>query len=140
LDNVALRNPHNLDHIMSFDAMAKSAPHVDWAAWFDEAGVPRGDVNVAEPKFVEEVDHALQSLPISDWRAYLAWPLLDSASPWLSRPFEQEAFEFNAKYLAGVAELKPRATRCAQLTDQLLGEALGRKYVERYFPPAAKAR
>ncbi len=44
------------------------------------------------------------------------------------------------KYLSGVAEMKPRATRCAELTDQLLGEALGRKYVERHFPQAAKAR
>src|SRR5204863_6208753 len=86
------------------------------------------------------VDRELQTLPLAGWRAYLAWQLIDSASPWLSKPFLDEWFGFNQTYLNGVKQMKPRATRCAENADALLGEALGRKYVERYFPPAAKAR
>jgi endothelin-converting enzyme/putative endopeptidase len=52
----------------------------------------------------------------------------------------QEQFAFEEQYLGGTKELKPRSKRCAESTDRLLGEALGRKYVEKYFPPAAKAR
>jgi len=140
LDNVALRNPYNTDHLMPFAELQKSSPHVDWNAYFDAAHLPHGDVNLAEPKFIEEVDRELQTLPIPAWRAYLSWQLLESASPWLAKPFEDEWFAFNQTYLNGVKEMKPRSTRCAENADALLGEALGRKYVERYFPPAAKAR
>jgi endothelin-converting enzyme/putative endopeptidase len=140
LDNVALRDPRNTDHLMTFKEVQKLAPSLDWVAYFDEAQLPRSDFNVTEPAFVREVERELKTAPISLWRAYLGWQLLRSAAPWLSTPIVDEWFAFNLKYLSGVAEMKPRATRCAESTDQLLGEALGRKYVERYFPPAAKAR
>src|SRR5215471_8863634 len=52
----------------------------------------------------------------------------------------EENFAFNSKYLAGAKDMKPRWKRCAESADQLLGEALGKRYVEKYFPPAAKAR
>ncbi|HYX51926.1 MAG TPA: M13 family metallopeptidase [Candidatus Limnocylindrales bacterium] len=55
-------------------------------------------------------------------------------------PFVNENFAFYGQYLGGAKELKPRWKRCAESTDQLLGEALGKKYVEKYFPPEAKAR
>ena len=56
------------------------------------------------------------------------------------RRSSQENFAFYEKYLGGAAEMKPRWKRCAESTDELLGEALGQKYVEKYFPPEAKAR
>jgi endothelin-converting enzyme/putative endopeptidase len=58
----------------------------------------------------------------------------------LARPFVDENFELYGKFLAGTTEQKPRWKRCVEQTDRLLGEALGQKYVEKYFPPAAKAR
>ena len=115
------------------------APHFDWVAYFDEAKLSKADLNVEEPAFLAAVDRELTEAPVAAWRTYLAWHLLASAAPWLSQPFVDEWFAFDRKFLAGVPELKPRSTRCAELTDGLLGEALGRKYVERYFPPAAKA-
>jgi endothelin-converting enzyme/putative endopeptidase len=140
LDNVALRDPKNTDHVIAFSQLQQLAPHFDWAAYFDEAKLPRGDLNVEEPEFLKAVDRELEKTPVATWRSYLAWQLVSSAAPWLSRQFQEHWFAFNQRQLAGVAELKPRATRCAESTDALLGEAVGRKYVERYFPPLAKAR
>jgi endothelin-converting enzyme/putative endopeptidase len=140
LDNVALRDPTNLDHPTSFAALQTLTPHFDWAALYDEAKLPRGDLNVEEPKFLAQFEKELAGTPLPAWRTYLKWRLLASASPWLSRPFVEEAFSFDQKYLGGVQELKPRWKRCAESTDSRLGEALGRKYVERWFPPAAKER
>jgi putative endopeptidase len=140
LDNVALRDPRNIDHPVTFARLQEMTPHFDWSALYGGAGVPRGDLNVAEPGFLAQVDKELSETPLPQWRTYLEWQLLASASPWLSKPFVDEAFAFNEKYLGGVAELKPRWKRCAESADELLGEALGRKYVERHFPPAAKAR
>jgi endothelin-converting enzyme/putative endopeptidase len=58
----------------------------------------------------------------------------------LSTPFQEEVFSFHGRYLGGATEMKPRWKRCAESADSDLGEALGKKYVEKYFPPEAKAR
>jgi endothelin-converting enzyme/putative endopeptidase len=78
--------------------------------------------------------------PVADWKTYLAWHAINGAAPSLSQAFVDEDYAFNSKYLAGTQENKPRWKRCVEATDQLLGEALGKKYTDRYFPPAAKAR
>jgi len=140
LDNVALRDPTNLDHPATFAALQAMTPHFDWAALYEEAKLPKGDLTVDEPAFMAQFDKELASTPLPAWRTYLKWRLLASAAPWLSKPFVEESFAFDQKYLGGVKELKPRWKRCAESADFRLGEALGRKYVERWFPPPAKAR
>jgi endothelin-converting enzyme/putative endopeptidase len=140
LDNVALRDPQATDHKTTFADLQKLAPGFDWAAYFDGARIPRADLNVAEPKFLKEFDRQLRELPAATWKTYLKWHLITDAASSLSTPFVEEDFRFYGAYLGGAKELKPRWKRCVESTDALLGEALGRKYVERHFPPAAKAR
>ncbi|HKW74003.1 MAG TPA: M13 family metallopeptidase [Terriglobales bacterium] len=140
LDNVALRDPKNTDHKMTFAELKKMSPTVDWDGYFTAAKISRADLNVNEPKFLEEVNRQFRETPIADWKTYLKWQFLHNAADTLSDPFVNENFAFYGKYLAGAKELKPRWKRCAESTDQLLGEALGKKYVEKYFPPEAKAR
>ena len=140
LDNVALRDPQATDHKMAFDELKKLAPGIDWTAYFDNARIPRSDLNVTEPKFVQEVDRQARETLLADWKTYLKWQFLHDAADGLSSDFVNENFAFYGRYLSGAKELKPRWKRCAESTDQLLGEALGKKYVEKYFPPEAKAR
>ena len=120
--------------------LQKLTPRFDWAAAFQKLGVKAGDVNVAEPKFLEEVNRQLEAVPLADWKTYLDLAAARLGLSVLSRPFVEEDFAFNGAYLSGQKEMKPRWKRCAEQADRLLGEALGKKYVERYFPPAAKAR
>src|SRR3984957_1712788 len=89
---------------------------------------------------MKEVDRQLRETALADWKTYLTWQLLNGKADTLSKPFVEEHFAFHGKYLSGASEIKPRWKRCAESTDQLLGEALGKKYVERYFPAEAKAR
>lgn len=140
LDSATAGDPAATDHKMTFAQLKELAPHFDWDQYFDEAKLPRTELNVAEPKFVQQVDKVLQETPIATWKAYLKWQLLNSASPWLSKSFAEESFNFTEKYLNKATDMKPRAQRCANSTEALLGEALGKKYAERYFPPAAKAK
>ena len=140
LDNVALRDPKATDHKTSFADLQKMTPHFPWAAYYQTAGVTAGNLNVAEPTFLGELDRQLASTPIEDWKVYLQWHLLNAAASSLSDPFVQEDWAFNGAFLSGAKELKPRWKRCVESTDRQLGEALGRKYVEKYFPPEAKAR
>lgn len=140
LDNVALRDPQATDHKTTFDDLKRLAPTVDWNAYFDGARISHADLNVDQPKFLQEIDRQFRETSLADWKIYLKWQLLHSAADTLSAPFVEENFSFYGAYLGGAKELKPRWKRCAEQEDQLLGEALGKKYVERYFPPEAKAR
>ena len=140
LDNVALRDPRATDHKMTLAALQKLTPRFDWSALVRTLDLPASDVNVAEPKFLKEVDRQLASTPVADWKTYLKWQLLASAAPSLSDGFVQESFDFNVAFLQGAKEMKPLWKRCSESTDRLLGEALGQKYVAKYFPPEAKAR
>jgi len=141
LDNVALRDPAATDHNTTFAQLQAMAPHIDWVAYFQHKQIPRDvDMNVDQPKFMQELDRQMQQVALADWKIYLKWHLLNSTASSLSAPFVDEDFAFNGKYLSGTTEIKPRWKRCAESADQLLGEALGQKYVEKYFPPEAKAR
>ena len=140
LDNVQLRNPQLQDHPTAFADLGKLVPAFDWARYFDGAGMPRNALNVTQPKFLQQVGRELASTPLPAWKTYLQWHVLDVAASSLSSPFVEEDFAFKGRFLTGATQIKPRWKRCAELTDSLLGEALGQKYVEKYFPPAAKAR
>jgi putative endopeptidase len=140
LDSATAADPAATDHKMSFAQLRQLTPHIDWDGYFSEAKLPRNDLSVAEPRFMAQLDQELKDTPVATWMVYLKWQLLDSASPWLSKPFAAESFSFRDQYLAKADHTKPRAQRCVESTDSLFGEALGKKYVQAYFPPASKAK
>jgi endothelin-converting enzyme/putative endopeptidase len=141
LDSVSLRDPSATDHKSTFTQLQASAPHFDWVGYFKHKQLPQDvDLNIQEPKFMQEVDRQLQQTSLADWRTYLKWHVLNSFATFLSTEFVNEDFAFTDKYISGAKELKPRWKRCVESNDRLLGEALGKKYAEKYFPPEAKAR
>jgi putative endopeptidase len=141
LDNVTLRDPAATDHNTTFAQLQAMAPHIDWAEYFKHKQLPQDvDMNVDQPKFMQELDRQIHADSLADWKVYLKWHLLHSTASSLSAAFVEEDFAFYGKYLSGTTEMKPRWKRCVESTDQYLGEALGQKYVEKYFPPEAKAR
>ena len=140
LDNVALRDPQLTDHKMKFAELQKLAPGFDWSGYYAATGLQQGELNANEPKLMQEFARQLKETPLADWQTYLRSRVLDSAAPSLSNDFVKAEFAFRGEFLNGAREMKPRWKRCVESTDALLGEALGRKYVEKYFPPEAKAR
>src|SRR5262249_35280583 len=140
LDNVALRDPTATDHTMSAAELQALTPSFDWKAYFASARIHPASLNVTEPAFFSELERHPRTPPSADWKTYLTWHVINAAAPSLSQAFVDEDYAFNSKYLAGTQEIKPRWKRCVEATDQLLGEALGKKYTDKYFPPAAKAR
>jgi hypothetical protein len=87
--------------------------------------MPRNVVNVTEPKFLAQVEKDLKSTPVAQWKTCLEGHILNAAADTLSKPFVEQNFAFNGKFLTGATEIKPRWKRCAEATDQQLGEALG---------------
>src|SRR5205085_4514511 len=78
--------------------------------------------------------------PIADWKTYLRWQRNNAAAAGLAKKFVDEDFNFKGRVLTGAKEQLPRWKRCVRATDGTLGEALGQVYVQKAFPPAAKAR
>ncbi|HSY51097.1 MAG TPA: M13 family metallopeptidase [Thermoanaerobaculia bacterium] len=140
LDNVTLRDPAATDHKYAVSTLQKFTPHFDWTLYLQHIGVAPADLNVDQPEYMGAVEKELRSTPLSTWKAYLAWNVINSAARNLSAPIAGEHFAFYGKYLSGSTEMKPRWKQCVESDDALLGEALGQRYVQRYFPPEAKAR
>ncbi|HYP15978.1 MAG TPA: M13 family metallopeptidase, partial [Opitutus sp.] len=107
-----------------------------------EIGLPAdaNEVIVGQPKFFEALSAVLQERSLDDLKTYTRWQLIRAAAPLLAAPFEEESFRFNGTVLNGTPEQEPRWQRAAKAVDGSLGEALGRLYVEKHFPPAARAR
>lgn len=140
LEPDAAADPEATAHKTTFAQLVQLAPRLDWAKYFDEAKLPREPLNVAEPKFLQQVNKELQTASVAVWKAYFKWRLLSAAAPWLSKAFADEAFAFYGKTLDGATEMSPRAQRCVSSTEALFGEPVGKVYADKYFPPAAKAK
>jgi len=121
------------------DATART-PGLDWKTYLDAAGVHAGDFVVSEPSFFTALGAALTSVPLADWKSYLKFKVIDDLSPDLSNDFTTARFEFHGRDLAGQQENRPRWKRGVAAVDGAMGDLLGQRYVQRYFPPAAKQR
>ena len=121
--------------------MATFAPGFPWATYFEAAGVDYAERAVlrqvtAFPKIAQIfADTDLDTL-----KAWLAFRTTDNAAPLLSTDFVDAEFEFRSKFLAGQPEQRPRWKRGVALAEMAMGEAIGRDYVQLYFPPDAKAK
>jgi len=141
LTRVERRDPEKTYHKMNRAELQTLTQNWIWENYFQEIGYPGIEaVDVSAPKFFDVMSHQLTETGLEEWKAYLRWHLLNSAAPWLSQPFVDEDFDFKGRTLQGTKELLPRWKRCVTATDHQLGEALGQIYVEKYFPPQAKAR
>jgi endothelin-converting enzyme/putative endopeptidase len=141
MDIVKRRDPANINNKRKFDQLQKMTPSFDWNAYFRAVSSPKPDhYIVIAPEFFTEVERMLETLPLADWKTYLRWNLLNSSAGELSKPFQEANFDFYGKVLFGRKEMPARWKRCSDNADRDLGEALGRAYVAREFPPSSKER
>ena len=138
---VQLRDPEGNYHKMSLDELAKSAPDFSWKAYFTAMGAPEpGSVDIKQPEFAVRAAQLAGTAPLDDVKTYLRWHLAHAAAGLLSKGFEDENFAFFGTTLTGAKENLPRWKRVLRSVDGGVGEALGQLYVEKNFPPEAKAR
>jgi len=135
------RDPKNVWHKKTVAELEKLGPRFDWKAYFRAVGAPEfEELNVDTPPFIEAMNALLERESLEDIQTYLTWQLVRRAAPLLPKAFVQENFNFYRKTLAGAKEMRPRWKRCVSMVDRDLGEALGRAYVAKAFPPESKQR
>ncbi len=138
---VELRDPQKNYNKMSQADLQKLMPDFNWADYFAATDLTTpGDINVGQPDFFKAANDVVSKVSLDDWKTYLRWHLVTAEAPYLPAAFVNENFNFFAKTLTGVKELKPRWKRVVATTDGEVGEALGKLYVAKNFPPEAKKR
>lgn len=140
LDRTARRDPAATDHLMTVGEWRALTPNLDWPAYLSADGAPSFTrINVATPGFLKAMDALVGSTPLDTLQAYFRWQLVNASAEMLPRAFADAAFDFYSRTLGGQQEQLPRWQRCVSQTDDRLGEALGKAFVEEAFGPAAKA-
>ncbi len=138
---VDLRDPDKNYNKFTGQELDTKTPALLWKVYFADLNLanPAYEI-VGQPEFFEALNKLVAERPLSDWKIYLRWHLLHASASLLPMAFEQENFNFYGKVLSGQPEQEPRWKRAAHVIDGSIGEALGQLYVEKYFPPDAKAR
>jgi putative endopeptidase len=128
---------------LTLTELAERAPGFDWHAWVLALGAPAGAFDqlvVREPSFAEAFAALWASEPLADWQAWLTYHVVSDRAPYLTEALVDANFDFYGRTLTGAQELRDRWKRGVSLVQGVLGEAVGKVYVERHFPPAHKER
>lgn len=138
---VELRDPHKNYNRFTPPELKQRQPRLRWVEYLRLRGVRRPSyVVVGQPEFFDALNKLLRSFSLTEWKTYLRWHLLHASAPYLDPALDAEDFNFFHRQLLGQQEPEPDWKRATALVDRTLGEALGRLYVEHYFPPEAHRR
>ncbi len=128
-------------HKMSYQKLLTDFPGIDWSTLFLLNGVPAfKEISVSQPEPIHEVEKILAECSVDELKAYLYYKVVNDACSSLSDRFRQEAFNFYNHTMAGAEQDRPRWKRAVGAVEGALGMAVGRLYVEKYFPESSKQR
>ena len=140
-DSVTNRDPQKAYNPHTWEQLSELAPNLDWKSTAAILGVDGEDkLIIRQPSYFEALSKMIEEVSLEDWRAYLTFRLLDGASYHLDQATADVRFAYRSRTLRGQQEERPRWKRGISLVNGSLGEAVGKLYVEEYFPPAAKAK
>lgn len=128
-------------NLHTVDELKALCPAFDWDAYVTNLGGNEqtiAEVCVRQPSYLAHLSTVLESVPLEDWKAWLLAHVLRSAAPYLTDDFVETNFDFYGRTLNGTPELRARWKRGVALVEGAVGEAVGKEYVARHFPPRSK--
>ena len=123
------------------EELKRKAPGLDWTALLEAAGlndVPT--VMIWHPDAIPGLAALVGSEPLDSWKDWLVFHTIEHAGSFLPKAIIDELFAFHGKALNGIPAMRPRWQRGIDLTNRALGDAVGKLYVRRYFPPETKQK
>lgn len=139
---VDARDADKTNNVLTWDELKNTAPGFDWDAAFDAMDLWPSNAPeflVLNPDALAGFGDEWQAAELGQLKAYLRWQVICARAPFLSDDIVQSHFSFYGKVLSGTEELRERWKRGVSLVSSVLGEAVGKIYVDRHFPPAHKA-
>ena len=141
MSRLEMRNPHKTYNKMTVSELQELAPNINWTKYFASFGLPSEmDINIAMPVFIKNVSVLLADESIETWKTYLKWELINEYASYLSKDIGAQNFAFYGTFLSGREIQRKRWKKVLSATNQTLGQAVGKLYVEQNFPPEAKER
>ncbi len=141
LDRAERRDSKKQYNPMSVADLQKLTPAIQWDAYFKALGFKNlNNVIVNQPKYMTALQTILAENNVDDWKAYLRWTLLSKTTGQLSNKIGDANFDFYGKTLNGIVKRRPLEERALYIVNSSVGEAMGKLYVEKMFPPEAKAK
>lgn len=137
-DTRDVQKTYNLTTLAELEALA---PAFDWHGYIRNLGGSEAtiaEVNVRQPSYLKHLSDVLTQVPIEEWKDWMVSRVLRSVAAYLTDEFVETNFDFYGRTLNGTPELRARWKRGVALVEGAIGEALGREYVARHFPPRAK--
>jgi endothelin-converting enzyme/putative endopeptidase len=132
---------HKANNPWKLSDFAANAPGLDWAEFFRAAGLSsQASFIVWQPTAFTGESALVASTPLETWKDWLAFHLIEDYAGVLPKAFADERFAFYGKILSGTPEERPRWQRGVGLTSEILGDAVGQLYAQRYFPPESKTQ
>lgn len=139
-DNVKLRDVNANYHKIGYAQLISDYPGIDWGNIFLAQGFPPfAEVDLGQPEPIKEVEKILEETSLDDLKTYAEAKVISSATNSLSDEFRAASFKFS-QTLSGVKQDRPRWKRAVGVVSGVLGEAIGKLYVEKYFPESSKQR
>ena len=141
--NTELRDPKANYHKMTYAEFNNKYPHIQLEKQLLAAGVNLNyvkDLVVGQPEFVGGADKLISNLTPAEFRDYMEWGQIMSAAGYLSEDIAAENFNFFGKTMSGRKENHPLWKRSTSQVEGQMGQALGKIYVEKYFPASSKGR
>jgi putative endopeptidase len=141
LDRVERRDRRKTYNPMTIADLQKLTNSINWENYITSIGLPKVDtLIVSQPKYMQALETIFVENKLQDWKAYMRWTLLNSAANKLTTEIEKANWDFYSKTLSGAIKQRPRDESALQVVNGATGEALGKLYVEKMFPAAAKLK
>ncbi|MGZ4464376.1 MAG: M13 family metallopeptidase [Nocardioides sp.] len=129
-------------NLMTAAELKDLCPAFDWDAYVRNLGghdATLAESCVRQPSYFAHLATVLDEVAMDDWKAWMTVHVLRSAAPYLTADFVEANFDFYGRILNGTPELRARWKRGVAFVEGAIGEAVGKQYVERHFPPRSKA-
>ncbi|MGV0625712.1 M13 family metallopeptidase [Mycolicibacter minnesotensis] len=140
-DVVKRRDAELSYNLRTFVGLSDEAPGFDWPGWLDALGVAGelAELVVRQPDYLTAFAELWQGTELADWRDWARWRLIHGRAGILTDELITEDFEFYGRRLSGTEQIRDRWKRAVSLVESLMGDAVGKLYVAKHFPPDAKA-
>ena len=142
-DVVRRRDADLTYNLRAFADLPAAAPGFAWTGWIDGLGITAdaiGELIVRQPDYLTAFAQAWSGEAIADWQDWARWRLIHARAAVLTRALVDEDFSFYGRTLSGTEQIRERWKRAVSLVEAVMGDAVGRLYVQHHFPPQAKTR